>query len=205
MTMTTAISFNDDDQQTDRQARLEYGVAALKLKARAIPVERLLFMAGCALVPLGMILILLGWYGAAHTTLLQEQVPYLISGGVLGLTLAALGGFFYFGYWLTRQVNETRRHTQEQAEQTQRQHDQLIAALARVDNALAAGARRSVTRRPQRVPSTDYLTAGDLIATAHGTMLHRPDCTIVAKRRDLRSMAPDTPGFTPCGICKPFS
>jgi hypothetical protein len=136
---------------------------------------------------------------------LEEQVPYLISGGVLGLALAAIGGFFYFGYWLTKQVNETRRNYEEQASESRRQHDQLIAALSRVESQLA---RQPVSRRPQRGGSTSgYNGSGGLtalVATTNGTMLHRSDCEIVANRDDLRTMPADTPGFTPCRICNPL-
>jgi hypothetical protein len=202
------ISLNgEDDRGTERHERLARGVAALRIRGRQIPLERVLLIAGCVLVPLGVILILLGWYGAAHTTLLEEQVPYLISGGVLGLTLAALGGFFYFGYWLTRQVTETRNQFEQQADAARRQNDQLITALSRIETALAAGSR-STARRAQR-----SATAGNgglpgrgdqLVATANGSLLHRPDCEVVANRDDVRSVPAGTPGFTPCRICNPL-
>lgn len=40
----------------------------------------------------GVVFILLGWYGAAHTNILTEQIPYLISGGLLGLGLIIVAG-----------------------------------------------------------------------------------------------------------------
>jgi len=128
-------------------------------------------------------LILLGWYGAAHTTYLEEQVPYLISGGVLGLALAAIGGFFYFGFLADQTGQRDRRNYEEQASESRRQHDQLIAVLSRVESQLA---RQPVSRRPQRGGSTsEYNGSGGLtalVATTHGTMLHRSDCEIVANR-----------------------
>ncbi len=36
----------------------------------------------------GLTAILLAWFGAAQSTLVEEQIPYLISGGLLGLALA---------------------------------------------------------------------------------------------------------------------
>jgi hypothetical protein len=43
----------------------------------------------------GIALVVLGWWGAAHSELFIDQVPYLISGGILGLgliiTAAVLG------------------------------------------------------------------------------------------------------------------
>lgn len=73
--------------------------------------ERALLLVGAGLMPLGILVILLGWYGAAHTPYVFEQIPYLISGGLLGLALVVAGGLLYFGYLLTRLIVEQRRHT----------------------------------------------------------------------------------------------
>ena len=35
-----------------------------------------------ALLAAGVVFVILGWYGAAHTNILTEQIPYLISGGL---------------------------------------------------------------------------------------------------------------------------
>src|SRR5699024_6155877 len=65
-------------------------------------------VAGGVMLPLGALMILLGWYGASHTTRTWEQTPYLISGAVFGLFLALAGGFCYFGYWLSRMLATER-------------------------------------------------------------------------------------------------
>ena len=70
--------------------------------SRRIPVEQVLAIVSAVLLPLGLAVMLLGWYGAAHTPYLFEQVPYLISGGILGLGLAVVGGLIYFGSWVAR-------------------------------------------------------------------------------------------------------
>ena len=70
-------------------------------------------LVGSLLAPLGLVLILLGWLGAAHTPLVQEQIAYLISGGLLGLALVVLGGFLYFAHWQTELIREIRTNTAE--------------------------------------------------------------------------------------------
>ena len=40
--------------------------------------------------------IIFGWYGAAHSAYLFQEIPYLISGGLLGVALVAGGGFLFF-------------------------------------------------------------------------------------------------------------
>lgn len=73
--------------------------------------ERSVLLFGAALMPLGLLVILLGWYGAAHTPYVFEQVPYLISGGLFGLALTVVGGLLYFGYLLARLIVEQREQS----------------------------------------------------------------------------------------------
>lgn len=70
-------------------------------------------MVGSLLAPVGLLLILLAWVGASRTPLVQEQLPYLISGGLFGLALVNLGGFFYFAHWQTAVLQEIRTQTAE--------------------------------------------------------------------------------------------
>ena len=70
-------------------------------------------LAGSVLAPLGLLLVFLGWLGASRTPLVQEQLPYLISGGLLGLALVNLGGFFYFAHWQSEVLREVRTQTAE--------------------------------------------------------------------------------------------
>src|SRR5882672_1527400 len=72
---------------------------------------RALLVLGAVLQPLGGALILLGWTGAASSTDVWEQVPYMISGGLLGLGMIVAGGFCYFGYWQTEMVVALRRQS----------------------------------------------------------------------------------------------
>jgi methylphosphotriester-DNA--protein-cysteine methyltransferase len=79
-------------------------------------------------------------------------------------------------------VQENRRHTQE-----------LVAAIDRLA-ALAGEADGSAVRAGGN---------GTLVVTATGTMLHRPDCPVVANREGVRRVKADAPGFEPCKICEP--
>jgi hypothetical protein len=197
-----------------RQERLASGVASLRVRSQGIPLDRVLLVAGSVMLPLGALCIILGWYGASHTPNLFEQVPYLISGGLLGVALVGAGGFFYFGYWLTRQVHEARS-----------QNEQLVAALTRIeaqlqlptatyaagtDPAVAApgGTRRAAANgrsRAARSRSVSATVVPTLVATATGTMLHRPDCAVVAGRDGLVPARADAQGYKPCRICDPLA
>src|SRR5438105_7893084 len=99
-------------------------LAGVRRRSQLVVTERWLMIAGAVVMPLGVAFTLLGWYGAAHTTRLFEQVPYLVSGGILGLGLIVIGGACYFGYWVSRQVGNQREI-----------HDTLL----RIEERLSAG------------------------------------------------------------------
>jgi hypothetical protein len=65
---------------------------------------------GMLLVVFGFVCILLGWYGASHSPYLYQEIPYLISGGLLGVALVIGGGVFVRCAWSMRQVEEDRRN-----------------------------------------------------------------------------------------------
>jgi len=64
---------------------------------------------GTMLMTAGIAAILFAWWGVAHTGYTFEQIPYVVSGGMLGLGLIGVGGFLYFGSWLTKLVEEQRQ------------------------------------------------------------------------------------------------
>lgn len=153
-------------------------------------VEQGLAIASAVLLPLGLALILLGWYGAAHTPYLFEQLPYLISGGLLGLGLAVVGGLVYFGSWMARG-----------AAQQQRQSEEVAALLREIREDLRAG---SAPAAPARRTAAKSNGSKPFVATAKGGMLHRPDCAVVAGRTDLRQISAGGDGLVPCALCSPL-
>jgi hypothetical protein len=146
-----------------------------------------LLMIGSALLPLGIGLILLGWYGAAQTTLDWEQTPYLISGGLLGLGLLGVGVAMFFSYWMTRLVRSNEENARRDREH-QLRVEQLLTEIV-------AGQR--VAARP----ASGRGATEALVVTPGGTMLHRADCVAT---RDLEVLKPKSfAGLELCGICRP--
>ena len=78
--------------------------------------QMVLFWAGAVLLPLGLVVIVLGWYGAANTPYEYDQLSYLVSGGLLGLGLTFCGGFLYFGAWLARIAADNRESSKRLAD-----------------------------------------------------------------------------------------
>jgi hypothetical protein len=110
------------------------GSVAARPKARTTEAERLmqqgLSLAGSLLMPLGLLAIGLGWYGAAHTPYSFEQVAYLVSGGIGGLALTTLGGFLFFGSWLARIAHQQRQQTELLAGEIARLADAILTMEA---------------------------------------------------------------------------
>lgn len=130
---------------------------------------------GSLLAPLGIFFIALAWLGASRTPVLQEEIAYLISGGLLGLALVVLGGFLYFGHFQTQQLRVTQAQTGAVV-------DALRALQASVDALASSGRQLS------------------LVATPDGSIGHRPDCSVVRGRNDLRRATAD---LEACKICQP--
>jgi hypothetical protein len=111
----------------EREARLTEGADELASRSRGSILRhpQFLLWVSVTLMTLGIGFILLGWAGASRSIVLEEQVPYLISGGVLGLALALIGAVTLFAQWLTTLIREER----EREVARRRDHEELLAAL----------------------------------------------------------------------------
>src|SRR5438309_1374705 len=140
-------------------------VRAIRGRTRGGRSDMWMLYVGGTLMPLGALLIVLGWLGASRTPFVFEQTPYLISGGILGLALVIGGGFVYFGYWQSLRIRESRR-----------QNDELTAAVGRLETLLGNGG------------NGNGVGAARFVATAQGSIFHRPDCAVVDGRTNLRKV-----------------
>jgi hypothetical protein len=118
-----------------REDRLTTGADELAgTRSAVVGGRNVLLAAAGALVTAGLTAILLGWVGASHSTIVAEQLPYLISGGLLGLALAIVGAVVYFAHWLTVLVREAREHEAARF----RDHTELMEVLRSLSGAGAA-------------------------------------------------------------------
>jgi hypothetical protein len=166
---------------------------------RRYSVEQVLAAVSAVLLPLGLAVMLLGWYGASHTPYLFEQIPYLISGGILGLGFAVVGGLLYFGSWVARSSAQQLAKDEAMAEILREIRDELRqnAAAAAASAPVAAPGRRSAA-------SAGTNGSKPFVATQRGGMLHRPDCAVVAGRSDLKGVGATGDGLAPCTLCNPL-
>jgi hypothetical protein len=142
-----------------RQARLTEGADELARGRRTLAAHpQLLLGVSAGLITTGLSIILLGWLGAARSTIVEEQIPYLISGGLLGVALATIGALTLFAHWLTVLIREGRR----QEGLRKQDHIELMEALALLTSTLdrkedtsdgrarSAQPERAVRRAPRR-------------------------------------------------------
>ena len=80
------------DPGVERRGRFRQSVGALSTRARAGDLTRAMLLPGAAFLLIGFNFLLFGWWGAAHTARQIEQIPYLISGGLIGVALIFVGG-----------------------------------------------------------------------------------------------------------------
>ena len=152
-------------------------------------VDQVMEIVGIALLPVGLTALLVGWIGVASNGLVFLQLPYVVSGGMLGIGLLFASGTIYLASWVSRTSAVQRRQNEELLTAVrQLQQTMTVLPLAGAGSGNGNGA-----------PGQHFL------ATPSGTMYHRPECAIVTGREDLREVEPDVTGMKPCGMCDPLS
>ncbi|MCW2597920.1 MAG: hypothetical protein JWR06_3014 [Jatrophihabitans sp.] len=147
-----------------------------------------LFTAGAVLMPLGIVAILIGWYGVAHSHYAYDQTSYMISGGLLGLGLVFLGGFLYFGAWLAKVANEQRESARQLA-------DTMLVLADLVSRSPRSGAAEpTAVADPGAVP----------VLAGTGSTVHRRDCALIAHRDDLHVLTGREVDLGTCRVCRPY-
>ncbi len=158
------------------------GSGVAPLRGNAALLQTVLFWAGAILMPTGIVVILLGYYGVANSVYDFEREAYQVSGGFLGLGLTFLGGFLYFGAWLAKIAADNNTASRRLAD--------TLLLLADVTSRAA-----EVHGPPEDAASLPVVAGGN-------NTVHRRDCALIVHREDLQPAGPRT-GLTPCRVCKP--
>lgn len=166
-------------EPADVEAAAPQAPARPDIQTFVVANARILIAVGILIV--GIVFVMLGWYGAAYTNIITEQIPYLISGGLLGLGLIIVAGFLVSSALVERRTEELRRD--------------LMRAMrgAPVAGAIdeAAYARSS--------------NGAKVYALADGHSFHLAGCPIV-EGKETRQLAPReafAAGLAPCKLCGP--
>lgn len=124
------------DTNPRRIEQFKREIQEMRIHAPEDASDRWWLIAGLALPVLGLVVIGLGWWGASGTAYPAEQLPYVLSGGILGMALVVVGAALfvryslsrYLRFWLIRMVYEERA-----------QVDRELEVLERIEAALRGG------------------------------------------------------------------
>ena len=86
---------------TARRVRFRESLRNVAARSTADDLVRWMLIPASILVIVGFNFMIFGWIGASKTVRQIEQIPYLISGGLVGLALVFLGGLLLAStFWI---------------------------------------------------------------------------------------------------------
>lgn len=153
---------------------------------------------GWCFIALGLLFIGLGWWGVASHVVVAEQLPYLASGGLLGVGAIVLGGRFLAMHDLRRDSVRIER-----LETTVARLDTMVTQmhgllLGRAEQMTGRSNGQGRSRRPGRL--------AEFFVVPGGTSYHRADCRVVVGKSTAAPVAAESAvrdGLTPCRLCEP--
>jgi hypothetical protein len=137
---------------------------------------------GLGLIAAGLLFIGLAWNGAASVDFVSGQIPYLLSGGALGLGLIVMGAAMII-------VQNSRKDRSI----IEAQLKELNTAIGRLANAVGGGG------------AGGHNGGGGPKVVMGRSSYHRADCRL-AQGKDLPLAtieAAEEEGLSPCRICNP--
>ncbi|MDP9068063.1 MAG: hypothetical protein M3N53_06930 [Actinomycetota bacterium] len=147
---------------------------------RRVRLGRLL---GLVFMTAGFVVIGFAWEGSASINFVQGQMPYLLSGGFMGLGLIVTGATLL----LLATVRSER-------EVTSKQFDEMLRLLGRNLN------RLSISSNGAGAAGVN----GQVVAGA--TAFHRAECKVLEGKEGLSTVTveqAEAEGLTPCRVCSP--
>ena len=136
-----------------------------------------------AFVFAGFVAIVLGWIGMSRSAAMDEQLPFIVSGGMGGIGLIAFG----VGILLVAQIRTERQN--------------LTAVLEIMARAVAKVTGGGPLAEEEGGPPADTLVV------AGPSTFHKPDCKLVRRKPGLDRLTirvARSTGLSPCRVCDPL-
>ena len=138
-----------------RRIRFRESVTSLASRAQSTDLLRWVLVPAASAIIIGLNFMIWGWVGAARTAREIEQIPYLISGGLIGLALVFLGGLLLASaFWLVL-LKKMQDEAEERARRDRDALEQRLAALVPLTAAPNGAGSKPRARRPKSVSSTE--------------------------------------------------
>jgi len=147
---------------------------------------------GWVCVGVGVILIIVGYLGVSREALVAKQLPYLISGGILGVALVGFGAMLI--------GTEDLKRAQERIDRLEGLVEDLHAALLTRPDAPAISSNGHASNAGEATQSAE------LLALPGGQSYHRADCSMIQGKSGTKSVTASTArkqGLKPCRLCEP--
>jgi hypothetical protein len=166
--------------------------------------------AGWVLVGVGALFIFFGYLGVSREALVAKQLPYLISGGIFGLALVALGTFYL--------ATEELRHDSRRLDRLERMMFELHAVLLqRSDAPPPEEIQRAVAMLTSGTPTGGTSASNGkaeaegprtaVLALPEGHRYHRAGCPMVEGKplaAEVSLGVIHRRGLEPCSMCEPI-
>lgn len=152
---------------------------------------------GYVLAGLGFLLLLIAYLGVSREVLVAKQIPYLVSGGLLGIGCVTLGSRLMLIEDLRRDSGRLDRLEQAVTE--------LRSVLLSHPDAPVEALTRAASNGSSR--STEHLS-DDLLVLEGGETYHRVGCRMLANKSGVSPVTPTAAGdegLKACRLCKPLT
>jgi len=137
--------------------------------------------AGWAFIGLGALLVLLGYFGVSRESIVEKQIPFLVSGGIGGVLLCVVGAYFLG----TEELRKDSGRLDRLETMVQELHGALLVS--------------------RDAPVVAPVPEGTLVAVVGGETFHRDDCAM-AGGKDVEVVTVESAAerdLRPCPLCEP--
>ncbi len=147
----------------------------------------------------GALLVIIGYLGVSGESIVAKQLPYLISGGIGGVLLAILGGYFLG-------IEELRRDG-GRLDRMERQIEELHRALLDRPDAPTVATDPPAGRAGTAPSPNGHGSPRHVMVVESGESFHRAGCALVAGKasEELDLAAAAGRGLHPCPVCEPVA
>ena len=142
---------------------------------------------GWVFIGIGAFLVLLGYLGVSRESIVEKQIPYLVSGGIGGVLLCVVGAYFLG----TEELRKDSGRLDRLEAMVQQLHEALLVEVG----------------APARPEPSSNGHVPELVAVVGGETFHRADC-VMAGGKEVESVTEGSAtsrGLQPCPLCEPVA